>query len=997
MNSITADLRPPQTLRLRLLGEPLLQHARGELPFAPERRFQLLAYLAHQADWVARERLAALFWPDHGAEQARSNLRKVLFRLKSTPGLPPLEEHNGALRWTVATDIQAFEQALAAGDAATALAHWRGDPWQGLGAEDVPGIAPWLANERQRLRARWRDLLLQRSRAEPQPELAVGWARQVLTHDELDEEALGLLVRHALRAGHRVAAVEAYERFRQALHENLGLEPSAATRALLEAPSAAAGPATAAAIATAAADPALIGRDAECLDIRTLLGQPGVQWLTLIGPGGVGKTSLAQQALRRLGPGYAQGGLVVALEDVTDAGPALARLAEAVAAHRGDTLVTHQDAAAQLPRLLQGCRLLLLLDNLEQLRPAARRMHEALADSPGVQVIATSRERLGLPGEQVLAVEGLPWPAAEDADRAASFDAVRLFERQALACEPRFRLADQAMAVVALCEFVEGHPLALQLAAGWTRHLRVSEILQELQAGTLDPAPDATAAAEAAGTRHRSIAAAIDQSWQRLGEAERRLLLRLSVFRGGFTIEAARAVAGASLPALATLIDKSLVRRDEGGGGLAARFSLHPLLLQFAAARHPPQDRRAALQAHLHHYLGLLARFPRGRWAEQPAYYAAIDPELENLRLAWQEAVAGREAAALAQATIGLASHCHARGRCDDGARLLGLAEPVLRADGQALAQLQCSAALLESTRSNYARTAELARQSLRSSRRRGGDARLLRAGLFLLGNALLNQGHYDASFRCYQESLEQARTQGDAHGVAMNLNALAEVAVQTGRPQEAVRLNRQSLDTVAALGLQNIDTLTNLAHAQRLAGQVAEALASFEQARAALDPQTRGTEHTYLAYHHALARMALGDTERAEALVREAIAGLALGGQPMLAIGIGLLQARLAQGRGRLAEARALVREAAADATARRLPPWQLAALLQQAELWLVAGDPGARSRAGAWLRLVHGHPATPFEERQRAGAALARLGEAAGREALPSLDEALATLLAA
>jgi tetratricopeptide (TPR) repeat protein len=555
-----------------------------------------------------------------------------------------------------------------------------------------------------------------------------------------------------------------------------------------------------------------------------------------------------------------------------------------------------------------------------------------------------------------------------------------------------------------LCEFVEGHPLALQLAAGWTRHFRVSEILRELEAGTLDLAPGQALAPGPAGnpgTRHRSIEAAIDHSWQRLVEAERRLLLRLSVFRGGFTLDAARAVAEASLPALATLIDKSLVRREDGGGSTQpARFGLHPLLLQFAAARHGADDRRAALQAHLHHYLGLLARFPRGRWAEQPAYYALLDPELENLRQAWQEAVASRLAPVLAQATIGLASYFHARGRCDDGAQLLELAEPVLKPDVHALAQLQCSAALLESTRSNYARTAELARQSLRISRRRG-DARLLRAGLFLLGNALLNQGHYDASFRCYQESLERARAQGDAHGVAMNLNALAEVAMQAGRPEEAVRLDRQALDTVAALGLQNIDTLTNLGHAQRLAGQMAEALASFAQAGAALDPQTRGTEHTYLAYHHALARLALGETERAEALVQEAIAGLALGGQPMLAIGIGLLRARLALGRGRPAEAQALLREAAADATARRLPPWQLAALLQQAEVWQASAEPGALRRAGSLLRLVLQHPATPFEERQRAAAALARrptdaAADAADAADVPTLDAAVAVLLA-
>jgi|GEM_PF-990228 len=1013
--------------RLRLLGAAALCQADGpgpELPFAPERRFQLLAYLAHQGDWVSRERLAALFWPDHGADQARTNLRKVMFRLRSLDGLPPTEEHNSAVRWVVATDIQAFERAAGAGDVPAALAHWRGDPWLGLGAEDVPGLAPWLACERQRLRARWRQLLLDQARAEPQPEQAAAWTRLLLAQDELDEEALGLLVRQELRAGHRAAALQAYEAFRQALQNTLGLEPAAATRALMEAPAAQPAPraATGAAPPTGALAPlppsatldrALIGRDAECRDIQSLLQLPGPHWLTLLGPGGVGKTALARASLQQQAAQFADGALAVALEDLAETAPALARVAERLAAHLGHTLATHLDPWLQVRRLLQGKGLLLLLDNLEQLRPAARAMHDTLVSCPGVQVIATSRERLGLPAEQVLALQGLPWPTAEDADRAQSFDAVRLFQRHALACQPRFRLADQAGAVAALCEFVEGHPLALQLAAVWTRHFKVSEILGELRAGALaqasanapadEPAaPETPETAETAETpetsetRHRSIDAAIDHSWQRLVDAERRLLLRLSVFRGGFTIDAARAVADASLPALAALIDKSLVRRDEASQATPARFSLHPLVLQFAAARLAAADRRAALDAHLHHFLGLLARFPHGRWAEQPPFYVLLDPELENLRLAWHEAVATRQPAALAQATVCLACFFHARARCEDGAQLLDAAEPLLRPDALALAQLQCSTALLESTRSNFARTAELARQSLHASRRRG-DARLLHAGLYLLGNALLNQGHYDASFHCYQEGLERARARGDGVAVAAYLNALADVATQGGRLDEAVQLARQSVEAQAALGVLRVDTLTDLAQAQRLAGQPDAALQTFERARAALEPRVRSAEHTYLAYHLALARLAMGEPERAQALVQQAVEGLVLGGQPMLPIAVGLLRARLAAGRGQLDAAQALVREAAADATQRRMTPWQLAALLEQAALWLAGADPTAQSRASAWMALVHTHPATLHESRQRAALALG--GVAAGPSAAPAtpptLDEAIRQLL--
>lgn len=990
---------PAPALQLRLLGEPVLQWADGaRLPLGPERRFQLLAYLAHQADWVSRERLAALFWPDHGAEAARSNLRKVLFRLKGLPAVPPPEEHNGALRWRVATDVQAFEQAAGAGDAASALAHWRGDPWQGLGAEDVPGLAPWLTSERQRLRARWRQLRLDQARAEGRSDQAAGWLHPLLADDPLDEEALSLLVQHELRAGRRAAALQAYERFRDQLQHSLGLEPASATRALLD-PSAApgrvdasgTGPGAGEAAALAAAPvaetdsgPRWIGRQAECLDLQALLRSPGPRWVTLIGPGGIGKTSLARQALQRLAPAWRDGGLLVSLEDLADTAPALGRLAERLATHLAEPLAAHLDPAAQLPRLLQARALLLVLDNLEQLPAAARQLQATLAACPGVQVLATSRERLGLPGEAVYPVQGLPWPGPEDGAQIDGFDAVRLFHRHALAAQPRLRLHEQATDVAALCEFVEGHPLALQLAAAWTRHFRVSEILAELQAGTL-AAADAAVDAAASQARHRSIAAAIDHSWQRLVEAERRLLLRLSVCRGGFTIEAARAVAGASLPALAALIDKSLVRRDDGLPEAAARFSLHPLVLQFVAARHDAADRRAARDAHLHHFLGLLARFPHGRWAEQQQFYRQLGPDLENLRLAWQEGVAQRQGAALAAATIGLACLCHARSCCEDGIALAEAAEPLLRSDPLALAQLQCGLALLEFPRGNFARIAELSRQSLRTARRRGHD-RLQHFGLYMLATALVSQGHYEAAGRCFCEGLARAQARQDIAGAAAYRLALGDIATQAGRHDEALQHAQQSVQDQIAAGLLRPDTLGDLAQAQRLAGQPEAARQTLARARAELGSGPPRAEHVYLDYHEACAHLAWHDPARAAMLAERAQAQLHLANQPLLPPGIALLRARLAAHGGQPGEALARVREAAATATARGMMPWQLAALLEQALLAAADGSTAGRRQAVALLQLVRGHAATMWETRQRAAAALGPLAAALATEALPA-----------
>ncbi len=928
---------------LHLLGPPLWRAGPGaaDLPFAPELRHQLLVLLACQPEGWRRERLAALFWPDHDVPAARRNLRKLLFRLAALqaqqPGLPPLQEQAGLLRWTVATDLQPFRAALSAGMLEAAQALYRGPLAQGMEAGADEGFADWLLFERQRLATPWREARLQAAR-QGDAATALRWTELLLADDPLDEAALQLRLPALQAVGRPQAAEQLLAQFSQRLDRTLGLAPAAATLAWRQAAAPAAGPAvpppTVAPVTLADGTP-LIGRLADARQLGALLADAGARWVTVTGPGGIGKSHLLRSVL-------AAGGLPppahwVALDDLGDADAVVLRLCAvlAVPLAGGDSA---QQQLLQALRPRSGC---LVLDNLEHLLPAVLAPLQALlAACPGWRIVASSRQPAGVPGERLLPLSGLPWPEPEDADRAEDFDAVQLFLQRARLTVPAFDLAPQRLAVVALCAAVEGQPLALALCAGWVRHLQVSELLDALRQGHLLDAEDPQRP-----QRQRSLAAVLDGSWQRLPTVARAVLAALSVCQGGFTLEAARHVAGARLPVLGELLDRALLRRDAPGG----RFGMHPLVQQHAGARlaADPVAQAAARQAHADYYLQLLSRFPRGRWAEQPIFFAELDPETENVRSAWLHAVAVGQATALAAATIGLASQAHARTRWDDGLALLAAAEPVLAGNPAALAQLQCSRALLASNRSDDADAARLARQALRLVARRG-DPRLVRASLFLLGQALRSLGELAAAQRCYAESLRRARQEGDPHGEAMNLHTLAEIACLRGRHAESAALAQQSLDVQQRIGVLHADTITDLGLARHLGGDAAGAAASFAWARATLDPRQPGTEHTHLAYCEAVVALDQRRLDDAAALCAAALRGLDHGGQPAFAGAVALLQARLAlvAEPSDLPAAARLVLSALRQARQRRAVPAEMAATVHAAH-WLHCSGQSALQHA--------------------------------------------------
>ena len=365
-----------------------------------------------------------------------------------------------------------------------------------------------------------------------------------------------------------------------------------------------------------------VGRERELARLHELLEDPARRLVTLVGPGGIGKTRLAVQVAASRQDRSRDGVVFVSLVGTAPARPEEAAdlVVANLAAALGVSLAVPRDPLELLCDHLAARELLLVLDNLEQLPDAAKVVATLLERAPGVQVLMTSRRRLGLEGECLVEVAGLPYPSSEDGDL-GNYAAVQLFADHARLIRPARRpAADQD--VGRICRLVAGVPLAIELAARWVRSVTPAVIADRL-AGGLDllatNAPDVE-------RRHQSLRAVIDWSWQLLTDDERRLLARLSVFRGGFDLDAAE-VAGATLPLLAGLVDQSLVAVGEDG-----RYDMHELLRQYAAERlgADPAEESETRRRHAEHYAALLPAPAESLVGGGPS----LDVEVENLRAA---------------------------------------------------------------------------------------------------------------------------------------------------------------------------------------------------------------------------------------------------------------------------------------------------------------------------------------------------------------------------
>jgi predicted ATPase/DNA-binding XRE family transcriptional regulator len=379
----------------------------------------------------------------------------------------------------------------------------------------------------------------------------------------------------------------------------------------------------------------LLGRDGEIAVLRDLFRRPGCRLVTIVGPGGIGKTRLALQAAAELAQQFVEGVAFVGLASLASVDALLIAMAEATGCSFEDT----GDVRRQLVDHLRPKRMLVLLDSIEHLLDhgaAFDVVADLLERVPGLALLVTSRERLSLQREWVFELQGLSTPplprsSLDDAtqDQIEVYPSASLFLHHARRLRPGFAATPAESAAIArICQAVEGLPLAIELSAAWTPTLSCVEIADEIQS-SID---FLSAAVRDLPPRHRSMRVVFDHSWRLLAESEQQVMRRLAVFRGGFTRKAAEHVAGATLSQLSSLVAKSLVRRTAEG-----RYDLHELIGQYSTAQLKEAGEEAvASHAHAEYYLAFAANsLGRLQGAGQRQALDDLHLDLDNLRAAW--------------------------------------------------------------------------------------------------------------------------------------------------------------------------------------------------------------------------------------------------------------------------------------------------------------------------------------------------------------------------
>ncbi len=414
---------------------------------------------------------------------------------------------------------------------------------------------------------------------------------------------------------------------------------------------------------TAPTPTAFVGRSQEIDEIAALLDDPACRLLTLTGPGGIGKTRLALEIAARKRNAFPDGIFYVFLAPLNRADDLLAAIAEATPFRfQQDSRDPRQQFFDYL-REKQAKRLLLVLDNFEHLLDGVGIVSEILAATAGLKILVTSRESLNLEEEWVRQLAGLAYPDQTDGKPLESYSAVQLFLDRARRIRGDFDLGEDSASVVAICRLVEGMPLAIELAAGWLKLLRPADIAREIERNRDILATRSRNLPE----RHRSIRSVFEHSWRLLDDDERDAFRKLSVFRGGFTREAAEEVAGAALHALAGLVDKSLVRLNAAG-----RYDVHELLRQYGGEQLNAEDQAAVERAYSDYYLRMLHRLePEIKARQQIAALDTIAVDFENVRNAWQLAAQQGHCAALSAAVESLHFFSDMRGRYHEVVPLL--------------------------------------------------------------------------------------------------------------------------------------------------------------------------------------------------------------------------------------------------------------------------------------------------------------------------------------
>lgn len=551
----------------------------------------------------------------------------------------------------------------------------------------------------------------------------------------------------------------------------------------------------------------LIGRTIELSKIAQILDNSACRLLTLIGPGGIGKTRLAIEVASRQADMFEDGAVFVALASIGTTSQIVSAIGDALRlSFSGQT-----DPVKYLLNHLREQHLLLVLDNFEHLLSDAGLVNDILQHAPNVKVVVTSRSRLNLQSEWLFDVEGLSYPSRDipvtlqTMPYLAEYSAVQLFVYRATQVQPHFSLSEVTLkSIVPMIQQLAGIPLAIELAAAAVRTHSIDMIQQQIRENlnvfstTLRDIPE----------RHRSMRAAFDHSWSLLDETERTLFSRLAIFHGSFTAEAAKQVAGATLFDLGTLIDKSLLRQSiEEPYASESRFMMLEPIREYALEMLLERGEHEKLQYdHATYYL-TLAENAGAHWYTQTAEIALrqLSTEYDNLYTALVWSKASNHPTMGLQIAVALTPLWKVRCFLSEGSEWLADLLK-LDADNQDAASLavrvralKC-AARLATDKFDFAEAAKLLKESLAIRHTLGETGSETR----LLINATLQArsvGEYQRATMLIEDALAEHYAQGERGGIAECLYILALVLREQGHLDRALALSRQRLEIDSEIG----------------------------------------------------------------------------------------------------------------------------------------------------------------------------------------------------